>query len=224
MFLTEQCPILLRGWDFFIATGRLVTSKTKDVTTTGICIALAVAAGYALLQIPNVELITTISFLAGLFLGSARGLLVGSLSMLIFSLFNPLGVPFIPVLMAQVVFMGLAGFTGGLWKPGIRRSKPHLLTIAGLAGTGLLLTLLYDVGTNAGFALSAGLMAQIVQIVGAGIAFSVIHLVTNTLFFATLVPAVIAAMKTDTAHPLLPGPRKANSNHHSDKENNDHEV
>lgn len=171
--------------------------STKDVTTIGICIALAVAAGYALLHVPNVELITSVSFLSGLVLGSLRGALVGTVSMFLYSLFNPLGIPFIPVLIAQVLFMGLAGFVGGLWRMWVRSQIIHPVMIAGLAGTGLILTLFYDVGTNVGFALSAGLMSQVFKIIGAGIAFSFIHLVTNTLLFATLIPATLKVLKID---------------------------
>ncbi|UCE19218.1 MAG: ECF transporter S component [Gemmatimonadota bacterium] len=171
--------------------------STKDITLLGICIALTVAAGFALLHVPNFELITSLTFLSGLFLGSARGTLVGAVSMFLFSFFNPLGVPFIPVLMAQVLFMGVAGFAGGIWRRWVRKSTFCPLNIAGLAGTGLILTLLYDVGTNVGFALSAGFMSQWLKIVAAGVVFSSIHLVTNTALFGTLVPALVRVMKIE---------------------------
>ena len=171
--------------------------STKDITTVGICIALAVAGGFALLHVPNCELVTTISFVSGLLLGSARGTCVGALSMLLFSLFNPLGIPFPPVLIAQVLFMGVAGFVGGVWGKWIRRYTFRPLFIGGLAGTGLILTLLYDVGTNVGFALSAGLMSQVLKIIAGGIVFSFIHLVTNTVLFAILVPTMVKVMKIE---------------------------
>jgi uncharacterized membrane protein len=190
-------PILLKGGAFFIQTVSMMRPSTKEITTIGICIALAVAAGYALIHVPNVELITSISFLSGLLLGSFSGALVGTVSMLLYSLFNPLGVPFIPVLIAQVLFMGLAGFVGGLWRIWMRRLTLRPVMIVGLAGTGLTLTFLYDVGTNVGFALSAGLMSQVVRIIIAGIAFSFIHLVSNTLLFAILIPAVMKVLKID---------------------------
>jgi uncharacterized membrane protein len=169
--------------------------STKDITIVGICIALTVAAGFALLHVPNVELITSLAFLSGLLLGSARGTSVGAVSMFLFSFFNPLGVPFIPVLIAQVLFMGVAGFVGGMWRRWMPKDTLCPLFIVGLAGTGLILTLLYDVGTNVGFALSAGLMSQWMKIVAAGVVFSSIHLVTNTALFATLVPTLVKVMK-----------------------------
>ena len=172
-------------------------SPTRDITTVGLCIALAVAAGYAFLHIPNVELITSITFLSGLLLGCLRGALVGTASMILFSLFNPMGVPFVPVLIAQVLFMGLTGFVGGVWTRWIRTYTFRLLSVAGFAGTGFVLTLLYDVGTNTGFALSSGLMSQLFHIIAAGVVFSLIHLVTNTILFATLVPTVVKVMKID---------------------------
>lgn len=163
----------------------------------GIGIALAVAAGFAFLHVPNLELITTISFLSGLLLGSGRGTFVGAFSMCLFSFFNPLGIPFPPVLIAQVLFMGVAGFAGGMWRRWIRRYAFRPLFIGGLAGTGLILTLLYDVGTNVGFALSAGLMSQLLKIIAGGIVFSFIHVMTNTALFATLIPTVVKVMRID---------------------------
>lgn len=161
----------------------------------GICIALSVAAGYALSHVPNFELITSITFLSGLLLGKIRGVVIGTISMFLFSLFNPLGVPLFPVFIAQIFFMGLSGFAGGMWMTWIRTHPFHSLYIAGLAATGLILTLLYDVGTNVGFALSAGLMSQLFKIIAAGLVFSFIHLVTNTILFATLVPTAAKVMK-----------------------------
>ena len=171
--------------------------STHDVTKMGISIALAVAAGYALLHVPNFELITSITFLSGLLLGVVRGVFVGAVSMFFFSLFHPLGVPLIPVLIAQILFMALSGFAGGIWRKWIRTHAFHYLYIAGFALTGFLLTLLYDVGTNVAFALSSGLMSQVLKIIAAGLVFSLLHLGTNTILFATLVPTAVKVMKVD---------------------------
>ena len=164
------------------------TSHTRDITKTGMCIALAVASGYALLHVPNVELITSITFLSGYSLGCARGCAVGAASMFLFSLFNPLGAPFIPVFIAQILFMSVAGLAGGIWRRWTEGRASRILSLVGLAGCGLLLTLFYDVGTNLGFALGAGLVSQALGVIGAGLVFSLIHLVSNTILFATLVP------------------------------------
>lgn len=172
-----------------------MTSRTRDMTRMGMCIALAVASGYAFLHVPNVELVTSISFLSGYFLGRIRGCLVGAMSMFLFSLFNPLGVPFIPVFIAQVVFMGLAGFAGGMWKRWTEARSFRMIFLMGLAGSGLLLTLLYDAGTNLGFALGAGLFSQTLGIIGAGLVFSLVHVISNTVLFATLVPVAVKMMQ-----------------------------
>lgn len=174
---------------------------TREVTTLGIFIALAVAAGYALLQVPNLELITSITFLAGLSLGIGKGTMVGAVSMFLFSLFNPMGVPFPPVLMAQILFMGLTGFVGGMWRRWIRAHAFKPLFVVGLAVTGFFLTLLYDVGTNAGFALSAGLISQLPKIVAAGVVFSLIHMLTNTLLFAIFIPTAVKVLNIEKRKP-----------------------
>ena len=178
---------------------------TEEITKIGICIALAVAVGYALHHIPNFELITSTTFLSGFLLGSVRGAFVGTVSMFLFSLFHPYGVPLIPVFIAQILFTGLSGFVGGIWRSWIQTHPPHTLYTAGLAVTGLLLTLLYDVGTNTGIALSTGRLSEVFHFIAGGLVFSFIHLVTNTVLFATLVPTAVRVMEIDKKEPLRNG-------------------
>ena len=81
--------------------------------------ALAVALGYTLMLIPNVELITVVVFLSGLTLGIKWGMFVGGLSEFIFSAMNPLGsgLIFPPLIAAQISSMIFIGFAGGILRP-----------------------------------------------------------------------------------------------------------
>lgn len=70
-----------------------------------------------------------------------------------------------------------------------------------LALIGFSLTLVYDIGTNLGFAVAFGLISKLPEIVVAGLIFSAVHLVANTIFFAFLIPPVVRVVgKVRTAH------------------------
>ncbi len=77
--------------------------------------ALAIGAGFSLLMIPNIELITVIIFTAGLYLGPAWGLIVGGTAEMIFSGMNPMGsgLSFPPLFISQLMGMEGLGFVGG---------------------------------------------------------------------------------------------------------------
>jgi uncharacterized membrane protein len=66
-------------------------------------------------SVPNLESITLVVFGAGVLLGARDGMLVGALTMLLFSSLNPYG-PAPPVVMlAQVLGEVLAGWGGALF-------------------------------------------------------------------------------------------------------------
>ena len=91
--------------------------------------------------------------------------------------------------------MAIIGFVGGVYRKTLRNngklSLVHIVELPILAGS---LTLLYDVITNAGFALIANLDLIVVLIIGAW--FTVIHVAWNTfLFTAAFIPLVEAVKK-----------------------------
>ena len=100
--------------------------------------ALAIGAGFSLLMIPNVELITVIIFTAGLYLGPAWGLMVGGTAEMIFSGMNPMGsgLSFPPLFISQIIGMAGVGFVGGLLQGVfmIREYSLHKVITVGIAG------------------------------------------------------------------------------------------
>ena len=62
-----------------------------------------------------------------------------------------------------------------------------------MGAAGFYLTLIYDLVTNLGFAISFGQPYEVVLIVG-GLEFMIIHVFTNTLFFGTLGPILSGYM------------------------------
>lgn len=159
---------------------------TKELVKMGLFVALALALGFALVHIPNVELITLTIFFSGFFLGKLKGMLVGIIAMALFTFFNPLGPAVIPVAIAQVIGMGLIGFTGGTIGNRIKGVKSVLTRGVFLAGGGFSLTLFYDLLTNLAVAAAFGLWEKWYAVVIGGLTFSLIHIVSNTLIFALI--------------------------------------
>jgi hypothetical protein len=156
--------------------------RASRIALTAAFVALAVTLGYLLATIPNVELVTLTVFLGGAATGGATGLMIGAIAGGLHSVLNPLGMPMPYVLVAQIVGWALVGATGGLLGPRLGRLLPAWRVIA-LGACGLLLTFVYQVLVNAAFGLHFG---PVLPAVKAGLAFTVLHLVANTVAFATL--------------------------------------
>jgi hypothetical protein len=100
--------------------------------------------------------------------------------MLLFSIFNPLGPPVPAVLGMQVVGMAGIGASGHVWRLlAFAVGKAELLAM----GLGALLTFLYSVAVDYGFAVAIGRWREPLPVVAAGLPFSVLHIVSNTLIF-----------------------------------------
>jgi hypothetical protein len=151
-----------------------------NLSKVAVFTAVAVAVGYLFAAVPNVEGISAVSFFAGYLLGYGPGAAVGALSIMMFSLFNPLGPPVPPVLLAQLVAMGLVGISGAFWRRLIRRfGKPEIFAVA----LGALLTFGYSVAVDYGFAVSIGRWKHPLPVIVAGIPFSAVHIISNALIF-----------------------------------------
>ncbi len=165
--------------------------KTRHIAFSGIFIALILGVGYALAFVPNVELVTAMIFLAGVLMGLKRGLLIGILGEFLFSTLNPMGsgLLFPPMLIAQIAAMTVVCLTGALLRSYILNWKFSLPNVVLIGAIGFLLTLFYDILVSAAYPLSAGFKPrETVATIFAGLAFSVIHLISNTAVFIVLVP------------------------------------
>lgn len=167
--------------------------KTRKVAVLSVLSALCVGIQLTP-RPPNVEFTSLFCFLTGFLFGSPIGALLGALTMFINGFLSPWGLaglnmPF------QMAGMAIIGFVGGVYRKTLRNngklSLVHIVELPILAGS---LTLLYDVITNAGFALIANLDLIVVLIIGAW--FTVIHVAWNTfLFTAAFIPLVEAVKK-----------------------------
>jgi hypothetical protein len=151
----------------------------------GIFVALAIALKLPILQIPNVEFFTFVVFSSGYFLGILEGGVVGGLSIFIYTTFNPLGFPPLPIAFSQIISMIFIGVIGGLvFKAGlVILLKLSVFVIMGFLG--VILTLVYDLLTNLAVAYVVG---QFVPVMLAAIPFALIHMGSNAVIFVVLTP------------------------------------
>ncbi len=165
---------------------------TKKILLAALLAAMAVALGYIFLPVPNIELVTAVIFIAGFILGPSLGLAAGLVAELLFSLFNPYGVAAPPLLIAQVFSMGAAGWCGGVVKKILPQNKT-LLRVVILGVSGFTLTLFFDMLTTLSFALfmSDLNVAKLWTTFITGMGFYVLHIISNTLIFITVVPVML---------------------------------
>jgi hypothetical protein len=182
-------------------------------------VALTVALGLLLVSVPNVELITFAAFASGVLLGRWRGAATGALSMAIYSATNPVGsgLSMPSLYVAQVCAVGVAGLVGGatasIWLPGrgasgistvrtpkvtvrqARRGAGRVGIHVSAAVTGLALTAVYQAAVILGLAVvSPHFRTGLAAVLISNALFSAIHLASNTIVFAILVPTVLPRM------------------------------
>jgi hypothetical protein len=164
-----------------------VNWEVRKLAQMGIFVALAIALKLPLLQIPNVEFFTFVVFSSGYLLGILEGGVVGGLSILIYTTFNPYGFPPLPIALAQVFSMIFIGIFGGLvFKAGfVILVKLSTLILMGLVG--VILTLIYDILTNLAVAYVVG---QFIPVMLAAVPFSLIHIGSNAIIFVVLTPVL----------------------------------
>jgi len=169
--------------------------SARKLTLAGVLIALAIALKLPILSVPNVEFFTFIVFSSGYLLGMIGGVVVGIISMSIYtSVVTPYGLPPLPIAFAQVFSMALIGFAGGmasrLDKLAFRQGFPSrivaVMFIMGLAG--LVLTLIYDLLTNLATTVVVG---QFWPVMIAALPFALLHILSNMVIFVALSPLLL---------------------------------
>ena len=164
--------------------------------------ATIVALGLLFLAVPNFELVTFTCFLAGSLLGARDGVAAAALGEGLYSFLNPMGAAALPLLIAQILGMSLAAFIGSLTAENLRRfyrffkmdqSNISIWKSSLLFGIlGLLLTLIFDLLTTASFLIFAGLsMKKFVASLVFGLYFYLLHIGSNAVIFAVLLPIAI---------------------------------
>lgn len=169
--------------------------SARKLALMGVLIALAIALKLPILSVPNVEFFTFIIFCSGYLLGMVEGVIMGTISISLYTiLLTPYGPPPLPIGAAQIISMALIGFSGGFISKLVPASSGQYLlsrpiaSILIIGSSGLVLTLIYDLLTNLA---SAFVMGQFWPVMIAGIPFALVHIVSNVVIFTTLSPLLL---------------------------------
>ncbi len=170
----------------------------SNLVKAAIFSAVAIGMGFSLMLIPNIELITVVVFLSGLYLGIRWGGVVGMTSMAIYSGMNPMGsgLSFPPLFAMQIIGMSLTGIIGGLVRPFFFVKQFNVFLISSLAILGFTVTLIYDMLTLIAYPIAAGLgfsgmLAALIK----GLGFTLLHEISNAIVFVISIPRVIKLLK-----------------------------
>ena len=170
----------------------------SNLVRAAIFSAVAIGMGFSLMLIPNIELITVVVFLSGLYLGIRWGGLVGMTSMAIYSGMNPMGsgLSFPPLFAMQIIGMSLTGIIGGLVRPFFFVKQFNVFLISSLAILGFTVTLIYDMLTLIAYPIAAGLgfsgmLAALIK----GLGFTLLHEISNAIVFVVSIPRIIKLLK-----------------------------
>jgi len=167
--------------------------NTRKIAFTAAFVALAVGGGFAE-QIPNVEIVTMTVFLAGALLGPVSGLVAGILTAYLFSVLNPLGATPNSILIARILAWGICGAVAGVLP--IRREVSIMSQIM-LGAYGMLLTIVYQFLMAASYAISTNLnWNAVLANLAIGVWFSGLHVLSNTLIFAIILPILLQRLST----------------------------
>jgi len=167
---------------------------SRRVSIVAIMTALALVGNYTLVMIPNVELGSTILFVTAYTFGWTIGAPCALIMSVVFGFVNPWGFTIPEILVTQIIawlYIVAAGAMMGSSNP-MKRTK--IAKIWQLAGTGLFLTLFFDLLTNYGFAVAFGLPYWVTIVTG--LPFMVVHVVSNTVIFGAVIPKLDTTIKT----------------------------
>jgi len=159
-------------------------------------VAVGIALGLALVAVPNVELVTGVSFMSGFLLGARAGVVTGGLIEALFAGFHPLGSSLGLVLVAQMAGMAFAGALGGAAARIVGSSRRGIRYAAAIVAAGAIATITFDALTNLAFPVMAGFsLSQTLVTLAAGVPFAAIHLLSNLFVFGLVVRPLIPRLE-----------------------------
>jgi hypothetical protein len=163
--------------------------KSPRVAIIAIMSALTLVGSYAI-PFPNLELGSSLLFITSFVFGGEIGAICTLIvSAVYFGLLNPWGAAIPLLLLTQVIGWLLFVTIGHLMgKAGIEAFRPYELAIVGGV-----LTLLYDLLTNLGWAWTTSTPYFVVLVGGA--LFMVVHVSSNFLIFGLVVPHMDRAIR-----------------------------
>ncbi len=168
--------------------------SARKLAWSGVLIALGIVLKLPILSVPNVEFLTFVIFSSGYLLGMIEGMIVGIVSMTIYtSLITPYGLPPLPIALAQILSMAMIGFAGGLvCQLRLVTSFKSFIPYLTMGLMGLVLTVIYDLFTNLAVAY---VMGQFLPVIIAAIPFAAVHVLSNSIIFVVFAPVLLKMSK-----------------------------
>ena len=173
-----------------------LTKNPRVIALIGVLTALCLAVQLSP-RPPNVEFTSLFTFILGFMFGSIMGISFGSFVMFVNAFFSPWGfaglnMPF------QIAGMALVGLAGGLYRRYLQSYNSAKFYIE-VAVLGAFLTLLYDLITNFGVALSYMIVGMhptlaVITALAYGTPFSIIHVFSNIAVFGIVFFPLIKAL------------------------------
>jgi uncharacterized membrane protein len=173
-----------------------VIPRSKWVALAAIMSALTVVSGYAVVMVPNVELLSSILFITGYLFGPLMSIWSSLILAAVFGTLNPWGGFFPQIWVSQLLgwlFISLAGAAAG--NQGLDSKK--VFSSLELGVIGIIVTVFYDLITNIGYSLAFSVPYSLA--LAAGAPFMLIHVVSNCILFALIVPPVEQVMRNTLA-------------------------
>jgi len=169
---------------FVRITSDWMKGNYRKIAYSAVLVGVGVALGYALALVPNVELVSFVCVFSGALLGKFWGGVDGALIFGLYSFLSPFGMPPVPLFATQIICGACMGISGAI--AGKKLNNPVYAAL-----TGVLLTLFYDIATNAaGYFTFPTAQTFFVYLLG-GITFAVVHILSNGVLFAVLFPVVL---------------------------------
>jgi uncharacterized membrane protein len=171
--------------------------SARTVAAIGIFAALAYAGSFILMVLPNATLSILIIFFAGYCVGVVPGGIAGAIAASLISLFNPYGMVALPLLLSQIFGYVLIGSSGGVCRNKLNHSSRFAyLTMLGLFGVAT--ALLYHIPVSL---MDAWLYGPFRERLIMSISFSLITVVSNTMFFVVFFPILAKLQKVAIFRP-----------------------
>ncbi|MBD3406692.1 MAG: hypothetical protein GF411_11305 [Candidatus Lokiarchaeota archaeon] len=163
-------------------------SRSRWVSIASIMTALAIVGNYTLVGIPNVEFGTVILFITAYLFGFQMAAWSTIIMSIIYGSINPWGAFIPPIWFSQVVAWMFISMSGSILGRNITARTSRRVRVIELGVSGALLTMLFDLITNAGYAYAFSIPYHVTLLTG--LFFMMVHVMSNTVIFALGVPIV----------------------------------
>jgi energy-coupling factor transport system substrate-specific component len=189
--VTPATPFAVAGLALLVL-GLVAYERTRadgrELGMIAVLIAAATAGRVLFAAIPSAQPVTAIAIVAGVALGPRAGAAVGAGTALLSNAFLGQG-PWTPW---QMLLWGLAGASGGLLAPILRRSRLALMALGAMWG--LVFGALMDLWQLATFG-PAFTVAAFVAVHARALPFDAIHALTNIVLLGLIGPALIRLLE-----------------------------